>query len=114
MTKKLSMQELKQALLQVDLEWFTKPLKWELDRYVVAFTHNEADTPLETIIAQFRKYAKIFNNVNIWGWLDNATDKVYIDISTSFSNKKEAIKFGKIFNQIAIWDNVNMNEIRLV
>ena len=52
-------------------------------------------------------------NVNIGGWVDSETDIMYTDISTSTNDLTFAEQLGKFYNQIAIWDNVNMQEIRL-
>ena len=79
----------------------------------MAFTHNE-NVPLKTLQAQI-KYAmkNKYQNITIGGWMDSKTKKTYIDIGTSFASIWDAKMFGKVYQQIAIWDNVKMQEIRL-
>ena len=42
-------------------------------------------------------------------WIDN--NQLYIDISRRFENKQSAIGYGRINNQIAIFDNANKQSI---
>lgn len=44
-------------------------------------------------------------------WIDKSDGKVYLDVSTHVKSKSEAIKLGKQYDQIAIWDNKNCAEI---
>lgn len=50
---------------------------------------------------------------NIGVWTDTETNITYIDRSYHFYRKETAIDFGNLYNQIAIWDCANKEEIRL-
>lgn len=61
-----------------------------------------------------RKNADVLNQpgAHIGGWRDQATGKVYLDVSHNITRQREAVKTGKANNQIAIWDVKRQREIR--
>ncbi len=102
------------SLEGVELSGFTKPLLWELKRYIVAYTNNTHWLDIELLAIQANwGFTRGLKNINIWGWEDNKTGKLYIDISTSFDELTSAKKFWKETKQIAIWDNLEFKEIRI-
>lgn len=46
-------------------------------------------------------------------WVDKSSGKLYLDVSTHVRSREEAVKLGNAKNQIAIWDVVNGEEVRL-
>lgn len=46
-------------------------------------------------------------------WTDEETQLSYVDRSHHFLKKKTALELGKLWDQIAIWDCANNDEIRL-
>lgn len=48
---------------------------------------------------------------HIGGWTDQASGKTYLDVSHNIASMSKAVKAGKRFNQIAIWDVKNSREI---
>ena len=92
-------------------DWFTTPVKWELKRYIVALTDNVNPT-LELLEKQIESFSQL-ENINLWGWINIKDDIKYIDISTSFKHEWDARFFGTIFNQKAIFDIETFEEIRL-
>lgn len=96
-----------------DLEGFTEKIIWELKRYVVAVTHNKANVGVDKLTQQASNLYLAHNNVNLWGWQDLETNKIYLDISTSFKNLDDALKLAKEYNQIAIFDLHTFEEIRV-
>ena len=46
-------------------------------------------------------------------WLDTETQKIYLDISRTITDKETALKLAKNNNQLAIFDLKNLTEIRL-
>ena len=106
------MKDIKKVLQKVDTsKGFTIALKWETKRYVVALTHNK-NVKSKTLYKQ-AKTNELLENVNIWGREDNETNIKYIDISTSTNDLSFAQQLWKLYKQIAIWDNGNMQEIIL-
>ena len=53
------------------------------------------------------------NNIYLGTWIDVRSNKLFIDISKNYKNKKTALKVAGKNNQMAIWDIVNGCEIRL-
>jgi len=104
---------IKNALNTQDLTGFTYSLKWIANRYIVALTHNNANTSITKLNKQATALASVYHNVNIWGWIDNKTNELFIDISTSYASLSDAIKVAKDNNQIAIFDMAELKEIRL-
>lgn len=45
---------------------------------------------------------KLPNGANLGVWIDNK--KAYIDYSVRFTNKRQALEYGKAHNQISIWN----------
>lgn len=106
-----------EALHNAELTGFTIPLQGELKRFVVANTHNiprENEGISYTLLNnQANTLSLAYTNINVGWWLDDETKLLYIDISTSFDNIKDAIEFAKETKQIAIWDNLELKEIRV-
>lgn len=49
-----------------------------------------------------------------WGaWVNEDNDQVYFDLSMHIEDRAEAIAFGRLADQLAIWDVANEDEIRL-
>jgi hypothetical protein len=46
-------------------------------------------------------------------WTDKATGKVYLDKVRLVRNVTRATQLATLWNQIAIWDNSNQEEIRI-
>lgn len=124
----LTIKDTVKIIKENDLSGFTVAVKGELKRYVVANTHNEFDSiewdsivewvsNIEDIAITLTKQANenmyVWQNVTIWGWRDDKTDKIYIDAGMSTDDLEYAINCGKYTKQIAIWDNVEQKEIRL-
>lgn len=106
------MRDIKKVLQKVDTtKWFTVALKGKTQRYIVALTHNK-NVKSKTLYKQ-AKTNELLDNVNIWGWKDSETNTKHIDISTSTNNLSFAQTLGKLYKQIAIWDNESMQEIIL-
>jgi hypothetical protein len=51
------------------------------------------------------------DNVYLGAWINDGY--LYIDLSLHVLNLDDALRIGKLFNQIAIWDNDNKKEIKL-
>ena len=49
----------------------------------------------------------------VGGWLDNETGLYYYDAVAIFQDRAAAIEFGRMNEQIAIFDLLNLKEIRL-
>jgi len=109
---------IEKALDSANLEGFTTKISWDLKRYVVANTNNTPDNKIDEsfkwlLTRQAETLYLAYDNVNIWGWKDEKTGLIYIDISTSFDKLEDAIAFAKETKQIAIWDNKEFKEIRV-
>jgi len=107
----MSEQDLVSLIERQDKGWFTLSIKGNMDRYIVWLTHNN-NVSAKRLKAQIKEY-NILDNVNLWGWIDNETNKQYIDISTSCRSLDFAKKLGKLYKQIAIWDMETMSEVRI-
>jgi len=105
--------KIKKALQNANLDGFTTPLKGELKRYIVAYTNNTSNISIDYLNWQATFLENNNSNLNIWGWKDKKTGKVYLDISTSTDDLELALNIAKHYNQIAIWDNKNQEEIRV-
>ena len=97
----------------IDKTGFTSIINWVLNRYIVANTHNAPDVSIEKLTQQADNLYLAYDNVNLWGWQDNETGNIYLDISTSFDSLEKAIDFARETKQIAIWDNVDFKEIKI-
>lgn len=97
-----------------DKDGFTKPLYGEVKRYVVAFTHNIDKELNQSDLARQVQFWKDMglDNINIWGRQDK-DGQYYIDVSTSTDDFGIAKALWKMWEQIAIRDNVDFKEIRL-
>lgn len=63
---------------------------------------------LEKVIEHATKHDKV-----IGGWLNEENSKYYFDSCKVFSDRNEAIEFGKLNQQIAIFDITNLELIKL-
>lgn len=97
-----SPEELGKILASADLSWFTVLLKWQLYRYVVAFTDN-VDPSLELLSSQAMLFGSYFDSLTIW-WRKHPDGKNRIDIWTSTHNVAEALRIGRFFKQHSIRD----------
>ena len=78
---------------------------------VVAYleTQNSFDDEgLEKVLKHADKNSKV-----VGGWLNEENNKYYFDSCKVFTDKKEAIEFGKMNQQIAIFDITNLELIKL-
>lgn len=103
---------LKSIIETWSVDWFTTSIKWKTGRYIIGLTHNDKNIKYKTLINQINNFS-LLENINVWGWTDIQTNIKYIDISSSSDNIVEAKIIWKLFKQIAIFDLVNMEEIRL-
>lgn len=53
------------------------------------------------------------DGVYLGTWIDTETDTVYFDASEHFTDRTEAMRVGRLRNELAIWDIANGEEIRL-
>lgn len=93
-------------------DWFTIWLIWEPKRYIVWLTNNDGNVAMDTLAGQAIEYSEMFTNITVWGRIDEETNEFYFDIGTSTTNLKYAITLWLAFEQLAIWDNQEMVEIR--
>jgi len=63
---------------------------------------------LEKVISHALEHGKV-----VGGWQNTENRKYYFDSNTVFTDKDEAIRFGKENRQIAIFDLDSLTEIRL-
>ncbi len=94
-----------------DKNWFTTALKGEKKRYIVAFTHN-ITLDIAKLYKQIGRNINL-HNINVGGRTDLASGTSYIDASTSFNSLDNAKIFWKKYNQIAIYDMQEWEEIRI-
>ena len=81
-------------------------------RYSVAYGDNEVILSLkefneEVVINYLKKHGTIGT------WINTENNMVYLDTSKTIEDKKEAIKFAKESNQLAIYDLVKNEEIKI-
>jgi hypothetical protein len=69
--------------------------------HTLAFLSDNADLLLT-------EKGKVFG-----GWVDTETGKTYLDVVTVYADREEAIKFGRFYGEIAIFDLSKGEEIRL-
>lgn len=74
------------------------------------------DGPVDTIT--LNTYER--DNLDMWGegkvfgaWLDTETGKTYLDVVTLYTDREEAVKYGRFYGEIAIFDLSKGEEIRL-
>ena len=83
--------------------------------YMVSLPDHETVLPIEdnaTIIDMIDKKLKsIPNGAMLGGWVDG--DRVYLDYSVKVADRERAIKIGKKYGQLAIYDIANCNVITL-
>jgi hypothetical protein len=53
------------------------------------------------------------NRHSLGAWLDPETNLVYLDVVVTLPSKEDAIRLGKQYSQLAIFDLLNEKEIRL-
>jgi len=96
-------------IITVNTKGFTLPLFGTTGRYVVGLTDNEVDVHkidnslTEKLYLQACDVQKKFKSVNIGGWIDKS-GKLYIDISTSTDNKRQAMDLARQYGQVAVYD----------
>lgn len=100
---------------------FTYSGNKKLHRYVVSFknihTSKNPSLKLENGLTVIRQALDKINKPYfierngfmidadcIGGWNDKDTDEYFLDLNSTFANKKEALIVAKAFNQIAIFD----------
>jgi len=79
--------------------------------FVVAYkeTQNCFGTEgLQKVLEHASKHDQI-----VGGWLNSENNEFYFDSCKVLKSRKEAIEFGKLNEQIAIFDLTNLEEIRL-
>ena len=85
-------------------------------RYMVAIAGYEVIIPVEefngSVVELYSKYSmpRIIN-ATLGTWVHN--NNVYLDSSIAFSSLEEALKVAKENNQIAIFDTVALEEIKV-
>lgn len=57
--------------------------------------------------------SKLKDNQYVGGWLNTENGKAYIDVSENIMSKEQAIFEGRARKEIAIWDVLAFDEIRL-
>lgn len=109
--QKLSITELSKIVSNWDTNGFTHFFN-KKGRYVVGFTHNTTACDIDSLYAQ---YLAINNAVNltVGGWTDTKTMVAYVDLGLAIDSLDEAIIIARQFAQIAIWDSVDMKEVRI-
>ena len=103
---------------------FTYSKKAKVKRYIYGV--KEAHSPVynpsyEPQMILVIKHAKLvvemsedFNSpVHLGGWLDESTDKYHLDYVCSTDDLQEAFVFGRLHNQIAIYDTETEEDIIL-
>ncbi len=112
-TKTMTFAKVQQIISDNDVSGFTHFLDPEKTwRYIVGITHNNNATN-DTIAQQANAALTMYANVTIGGWVDTATGTTYIDVWFATDALDLALALGKFYDQIAIWDNKGMFEIRL-
>jgi len=78
-------------------------------------SHKNINIAIEKLLKiKEKKYKDIKKGLFFGGWYDNEkTKKYYIDLSIYTKSKKQALFLGKLFNQKAIFDLLNLNSIYL-
>lgn len=81
-------------------------------RYSVAYGDNEVILSLkefnEEVVINYLK-----EHGTIGTWLNTENNMIYLDTSKTIASKKEAIEFAKQSNQLAIYDLVANEEIKI-
>jgi len=103
---------IKNTIKTADPSWFTKAINGSLQRYIIAFTDN-AEYSIATLENQYNEWPTK-SNLTVWGWKDSKTGKFFLDLGFSVSSLREATLLGNLYNQKAIRDNANCQEIRLI
>ena len=81
-------------------------------RYSVAYGDNEVIlSPKEFNEKVVINYLKKHGTIGTW--LNTKNNMIYLDTSKTIESKKEAIKFAKKSNQLAIYDLVKNKEIKI-
>ena len=81
-------------------------------RYSVAYGDNEVILPIkefnEEVVDNYLK-----EHGTIGTWINTENNMVYLDTSKTIESKAEAIEFAKESNQLAIYDLVKNEEVRI-
>lgn len=93
---------------------FTEVIIWKKARYIVAFTNNiiRTSSDIDKVFAQIKENSSR-SSLTIGGWRDTATSLFYLDLGIATDNLEEALSLAKEYGQIAIFDLVDFNEIRV-
>ena len=97
-----------------NLDGFTVFLKWEEKRYIIAFTNNviRGSKDIARVKMQLLDNAHR-DSLTIGWWKDKETGKFYIDLWVATDDLREATRMGRRYNQIAIFDMKELQEIRV-
>jgi len=68
---------------------------------------NPTDDQIEALLK------KATGNFFVGGWIDENTDKVYIELSKRFDDKETAIKTARFLKELAVYDVENKKTIYL-
>lgn len=102
--------ELGAILSRTDLTWFTELVHWDrLCRYVVGLTNN-TERSLQLLQNQIESFQSSFDNLT-FGWRTDPQGVVFIDVGTSTDSLTEARQLQSRYDQQAIWDIQNQEEI---
>ena len=83
--------------------------------YMVSLPEHEQVVSLETAhTANLEKFTRLAKSLNgfVGTWLNNG--RIYLDISVNILDLSEALRFGKKWNQLAIYDIENETTIEVV
>ena len=114
MNNKKKIKTILNSLTENEKNGFTKSIQWNSKRYIVALTNNiniKTNDLYELLEMQIELYSNRYYQINIWWWTN--WNDLYIDVSTSFASLEEAKYIWNKYNQIAIWDNLDLKEIIL-
>lgn len=89
--------------------------------YMVSLSGWEEVMPIEQYTAERlteyvqRNHKLLMDLPTVWVgvWLDEETQMVHLDLSNNYDNKEAAVRAGIAGNQLAIWDVLAADEIRL-
>lgn len=102
---------LEMAKLPENKGGFTHFLSEKERRYIIGFTHNEGEE--QVINSALSLPLAKYQDLTFGGWTDEKTGIQYLDFGIASDDLDFSLKLGKTFGQLAIWDNLEMKEIRL-
>ncbi len=106
----ISVMEIGKILKRVDLTWFTELVYGDhLRRYVVGLTNNTVRTE-QILQDQIEAFKPLFDNLTL-GWRRDPQGVDFIDVWTSTDSLVEARRLQKLYNQQAIRDRLNEEEV---